>query len=259
MKRVLTSINEPLLPKEIADFIRGAEVYDSSCSPEARVYFIDKDCGYYLKRSKAGSLSYEAELDGYFHSLSLGPRVLSYSSGKCDFLLTEKLCGEDLTYEKYLSEPKKLATLLGSTLRALHEINPIDCPRKNRLEEYIKAVGDNHRLGLYDPSYSPKRFPSAEAAYREFLNAKNALSTEVLIHGDYCLPNIILNGWELSGFIDLGASGIADRHIDVFWGAWTLNFNLKTDSYRDAFYDAYGRDKIDKDLVEIIGIAECFA
>ena len=38
------------LPRELENFINGAAVYDSSCSPEARVYFIDKDGGYYLKR-----------------------------------------------------------------------------------------------------------------------------------------------------------------------------------------------------------------
>ena len=34
-------------PAVLHDYIEGARVYDSSCSPEARVYFIDS--GYYLK------------------------------------------------------------------------------------------------------------------------------------------------------------------------------------------------------------------
>lgn len=31
----------------------GAPVFDCSCSPEARVYFIDRDGGYFLKNSRA--------------------------------------------------------------------------------------------------------------------------------------------------------------------------------------------------------------
>ena len=51
------------LPKDISHFISGADVYDSSCSPEARVYFIDKENGYFLKCAKAGVLEKEAAKD----------------------------------------------------------------------------------------------------------------------------------------------------------------------------------------------------
>lgn len=43
-----------------------------------------------------------------------------------------------------------------------------------------------------------------------------------------------------------------------FWGAWTLNFNLKTDKYRNRFFDAYGRDKVDESKLEILAAAEVF-
>ena len=68
----------------------------------------------------------------------------------------------------------------------------------------------------------------------------------------------MLVDWRLSGFIDLGAGGVADRHIDLFWGAWTLGFNLGTDKYRARFFDAYGRDKIDPDKIRVVAAAEVF-
>jgi aminoglycoside 3'-phosphotransferase II len=37
----------------------------------------------------------------------------------------------------------------------------------------------------------------------------------VLIHGDYCLPNVVIADWALSGFIDLGRCGVADRYHDL--------------------------------------------
>jgi len=259
MKMTPTAVDTSLFPEDIKKFMRGADIYDSSCSPEARVYFIDKDEGYFLKCASRSSLKREAELDGYFHTLGLGPRVLLYTSSCKDFLLTERVRGEDLTDKKYLSEPRKLAETLGRTLRNLHEVCPAACPVQNRTEEYIKTVGENFRRGLFDTTFARVKFNSPDDAYRIFLDGKDALKSDVLIHGDYCLPNIVMKDWQLSSFIDLGCAGVADRHIDIFWGAWTLNFNLSTDEWRGTFYDAYGRDKIDTDLVELIGIAECFA
>ena len=84
------------------------------------------------------------------------------------------------------------------------------------------------------------------------------LKSDTLIHGDYCLPNIMLDNWRFSGFIDLGNGGRGDRHIDIFWGAWTLEFNLKTDEYRQRFFDAYGRDLIDVEALRVVGAAETF-
>ena len=72
MKRVILKELPPNIPNEFQRFIQGADVYDSSCSPEARVYFIDKDGGYYLKTCGAGTLKREAEMTAYFHKKGIG-------------------------------------------------------------------------------------------------------------------------------------------------------------------------------------------
>ena len=51
---------------------------------------------------------------------------------------------------------------------------------------------------------------------------------------------------------------MGDRHIDLFWGVWSLFFNLKTDAWGDRFLDVYGRDKIDKDILAAIAAFEVF-
>ena len=68
----------------------------------------------------------------------------------------------------------------------------------------------------------------------------------------------MLDDWKFSGFIDLGNGGVGDRHIDLFWGAWTLFYNLKTDAYCDRFLDAYGRDKIEEEMLRAIAAFEVF-
>ena len=84
------------------------------------------------------------------------------------------------------------------------------------------------------------------------------MKTDTLLHGDYCLPNIMLDNWQFSGFIDLDGAGVGDRHIDLFWGVWTLQFNLKTNRYGQRFLDVYGRDCIDMDLLSAIPYFEAF-
>ena len=256
MKRTPITAIPVALDRELELLVRGAKIYDSSSSPEARVYFIEKDRGYYLKVAAAGTLEREAEMATYFRSLSLGAEVLHFATHNGhDLFLTARLAGEDCTHEDFLAQPKWLSDTIATELRKLHEINPASCPIKDRTAEYIKTVEKNYSLGKFDPEFG---FADMEKAYSIFKNGKDSLKCDTLLHGDYCLPNIMLKNRKLSGFIDLGSGGIGDRHIDLFWGAWTLNFNLKTDKYRERFFDAYGRDLVDPELIKVIAAAEGF-
>ena len=248
-------------PDDIRRFVGRSPLFDSSCSPEARVYFINKDAGYYLKRAAEGALAREAQMNAYFHSKALAPEVLKYATvdGR-DWLLSAAAKGEDLTHSDYLSHPKRLAARLGEMLRDLHETDYTGCPVMNRTAEYLAYADKNYHAGTYDKSAFPDSFGyrSAEEAYEALEKGRAYLKADTLIHGDYCLPNVMLDGWKRHTFIDLGNAGVGDRHIDLFWGAWTLWFNLKNNDYRDTFLDAYGRDMIDTELLRVVAAAEVF-
>ena len=249
------------LPSEFAHFMQGARVYDSSCSPEARVYFIEKDDGYYLKTCGKGTLQREAEMTSYFRSKGIGAEVLSYySAGESDWMLTAAVTGEDCTYREYLDDPKRLCDTVAERLRRLHELDFSDCPVQDRNSEYLSLAERNYRTGNYDRTAFPDSFGyrNAEEAYRVLEQGKASFCADVLLHGDYCLPNILLDDWRFSGFIDVGNGGVGDRHIDLFWGIWTLWFNLKTDRYAGRFLDAYGRDKINTEMLRMVAAAEVF-
>lgn len=260
MKRTLITPDLGSIPEEFHSFFKDTPVYDSSCSPEARVLFIDKDGGYFLKSAPAGSLRNEAILDEYFHKKGLSSAVLAYRSLERDWLLTERVRGEDCTLGQYLDDPKRLCDTTAILLRALHETDAADCPVQNRMETYLATAARNYQNGLYDASLFPDGvgFSCADEAWRTLEESKRLFEQNTLLHGDYCLPNILLDDWRFSGFIDLGNGGVGDRHVDLFWGAWTLRFNLKTDAYRKRFFDAYGRDKIDPARLRAVAAAEVF-
>ncbi len=261
MKKTFIKKFDVALPSEIMKLCEGARIYDSSCSEAARVYFIDRDNGYYLKTAKSGSLKREAEMTAYFQGKGLGACVLSYQNdGTSDWMLTERVMGEDCTHEIYKADPRRLCDLLATELRRLHETDASDCPIQDRMSGYIALAEENYRTDNFSKEHFPDNFGyrTAEEAYAALQSGKNELKNEVLLHGDYCFPNVMLDSWRLSGFIDLGNGGIGDRHVDLFWGAWSLGFNLGTDEYRERFFDAYGRDMVDEEKLKTIAAAEVF-
>ncbi len=248
-------------PREILRLAEGARIFDSSCSEAARVWFVDREGGFYLKRAARGSLETEAKMTEYFHKKGLGARVLNYLDDEnYDWMLTEAVRGEDCTHESCKSDPKRLCDLLAHELRALHSLDASDCPVKDRMSGYIALAEQNYRTGNYSTEHFPDNFGyrTADEAFEALQRGKSSLKNEVLLHGDYCFPNVMLDNWRLSGFIDVGNGGLGDRHVDLFWGAWSLGFNLGTDEYRERFFDAYGRELIDEERLRTVAAAEVF-
>lgn len=64
-------------------------------------------------------------------------------------------------------------------------------------------------------------------------------SGNVLIHGDYCLPNVLTVDGRLSGLVDVGRAGLGDPRDDLAAGVWSLHYNFGH-GYASEFLDAYG-------------------
>ena len=249
------------IPERLLPLFLNAPVWDSSCSPEARVLYIEREGGLYLKSADAGTLLREAEMTRFFHARRMGTEVLDHftENGK-DWLLTAAVRGEDLTHEFYTNEPARLCDVFAERLRLLHECPTDGCPVPDHTAEYLARAAQNYKEGNYDASLFPDNwgYTSAEEAWGVLEKKGHLLEKNTLLHGDYCLPNVMFDGWAFSSFIDVGNGGIGDRHVDLFWGAWTLSFNLHTDAYRDRFFDAYGRDLVDEEKLRIVAAAEVF-
>jgi len=258
MKHTLVTPELSRFPETFHPLLTGCRVFDSSCSQQAQVWFLERDGGLYLKRSPRGTLTREAAMTRFFHEKGLAAEVLAYESGQEDWLLTAAVPGEDCTHREYRDDPRRLSALLGEQLRQLHSLPWEGCPVPDHTARYLARTDENFQKGVFDPQSVGASFPSPEAAMDAVTAGRHLLQTDTLLHGDYCLPNIILDNWRFSGFIDLDQAGVGDRHVDLFWGVWTLQFNLHTDIWGDRFLDAYGRDVIDDDVLHLISAAEVF-
>lgn len=269
------SINLQNYPAPFHSILQGGDLFDSSCSAEAQVIFIDQEEGYFLKSAPAGKLKRESDMMHYFYQKGLSGQVVTYLPGpKKDWMLTVKIPGEDATTEKYLENPKKLCELLAQRLALLHLEDHAHCPVSNHTQQYLDWTQENKNKGMFDPAYLYDQLipPNAPAVWDYIVANKGALKTDTLLHGDYCLPNVIFDQWQFSGFIDLDRGGVGDRHVDIYWGRWTLDYNLRyilkrntlaetavfQQRFIDAYQDVYGKDKVDHDMLRLIGAIETF-
>jgi aminoglycoside phosphotransferase len=70
----------------------------------------------------------------------------------------------------------------------------------------------------------------------------------VLIHGDYCLPNVLVDERRLTGLVDVGKSGLGDPGDDLAAGLWTLHYNFGH-GYGRQFLESYGAPEMtDREL-----------
>lgn len=252
-----------MLPNWLSPELAHAPMFDSSSSPEAQVTFIDTEDGFFLKRATAGALERKNAMTTYFHKLGLTSEVLRYERGTAngyDWLLKRRLHGEDCTSARYMEQPKRLVDIMAEQLARLHATTTDGCPDPDHTTRYLARAEEGWDIGRADPSFYTTIFGEAtlEDIHRIIVERGKELSTDTLLHGDYCLPNIILDDWRFSGFIDLDSGGVGDRHVDVFWALWTLRFNLHTTQWNNRFLDAYERTNINLDMMPLIAAIEVF-
>ena len=184
----------------------------------------------FLKIAPAGKLERAAALQEYFHKLGLSAPLVAYDrDDERDYLLVEAVRGRSGI--EVLDRPEWLAETLGRAVRALHEMDARDCP---------VADVNGQALALYERETG-----------HAFSGDASVLRQDALLHGDCCLPNVFFDEKGFSGFIDLGEGGLGDRHFDLYWAMWSLEYNLKTDAYSGRFLDAYGRDAVDAARLDV--------
>lgn len=75
----------------------------------------------------------------------------------------------------------------------------------------------------------------------ELISVKNPESIgKVFVHGDFCLPNILVYRNKVSGFIDTSQSGLGDPWVDYAWCIWSFEYNLGTNEYTNDLLETLG-------------------
>lgn len=141
------------------------------------------------------------------------------SKGK-SYLLMSKCPGQMACSHEYMQDPAALCRLLADGLKRLWSIDISDCPSDQRLSRKLAMARYNVEHGLVDlDNVQPDTFGENgfqnPTALLQWLYENQPEEEPVLSHGDYCLPNIFGSSGEVTGYIDLGRTGIADKWCDI--------------------------------------------
>ena len=157
------------------------------------------------------------------------------------YMLTSEVPGNDASDERWLADPAHIVALLAEGLQLIHCQPIAGCPFDQRLHTELARAAANVAAGAVDASdFDEERVGRSAASLLDELHATRPSDEElVLIHGDCCFPNVVIDGWALSGFIDLGRCGVADRYHDLAQAERSVRRNLG-ERWVAPFFAAYG-------------------
>ena len=149
------------------------------------------------------------------------PCVLGFEQdAEMEYLLMTRVPGKMACDKSYLNQPDLLLKLLAEAIHLLWQTDISDCPQSRSLDGELAHARYSLENGLVDFSrcepetFGPGGFESPEKLLRWLEDNKPPLEA-AFSHGDCCLPNILFDGNRVSGFIDLGDAGIADKWRDL--------------------------------------------
>lgn len=255
--------NRDLIPFEIRELI-GDEQVSFKFENTAKTFFIhSKDSsGKYLKVQKVGSTeTLEIQAKRLFwlqHKLPV-PNVIDYGvKGEYEYLVTLALPGFEASNDIFKTDIDHIIRLLAHGLKRIHDIPIDDCPYDNSFGRLMKVIQYNIKHGIIDTHGLQRKF--GDVNLEELLDEVKVYSKDlnedlVFTHGDYSLPNIIINNGEISGFIDLGNCGIADRYYDLAVAEKSIIRNCGIENIK-LFYDEYGLESVDHEKIRFYQIVE---
>jgi aminoglycoside phosphotransferase (APT) family kinase protein len=167
--------------------------------------------------------------------------VDSGEMGGLQFMITEWLDGEALP-PKLLRDPDLApgrARLMADCARALTGIHRIPLHDGLGLEQTDRLAAYRQWLDVID---EPR--PVLEFAYRWLVRNRPPPGPPVVVHGDFRLGNLLVDGAGLQAVLDWELAHIGDRHEDLAWPtirAWRFDRYRQPGTFPepDAWLEAY--------------------
>ena len=135
---------------------------------------------------------------------------------------------------------------LGKALKQIHQVNIENCPFNKYSPEQLLSNFLVKLDSIY-PEIQDNYKDETKESIIKFMK-ENIPNDKVLTHGDYSMPNILINNGEIS-FIDLGELGISTKYLDIYYFMKSLKINKKEEIFQD-FLNGYGLEKINNNYIK---------
>ena len=243
------------LPADVAEIVGNGilsrDTVGCSASPVFRVQGLAGGANAYLKILAAvedDDLRRERDVLEWLASRLPVPRVLHFSQeSQTQHLLMTEAPGSSAADELQATEAAQVISQLAEALRAVHDVDISACPFDMRLDVKLAEARARIDSGLVDEGdfEGVNMGRSAMDIYHELIATRPDYEELVFTHGDYCLPNIMLKDGAVSGFLDLGRAGVADRYTDLALAARSIRHNMGDERLVNLFFHAYGLGEVD--------------
>lgn len=188
------------------------------------------------------------------------PEVLYYDRDESnEYLLLSEVAGLNASDKAYETMLPQLMEQLAVGIKAVHAVDVTDCPFNRTLGKVLEEARRRTEQGLVDEEDfdEERQGLGAAALYQQLLDSRPQEEELVFTHGDYCLPNIILDNGKFSGLIDWGRAGIADKYQDLALAVRSIAHNFG-ERHVSAFLEAYGLHEADKAKLEYYKLLDEF-
>jgi kanamycin kinase/aminoglycoside 3'-phosphotransferase-3 len=223
----------PYIPEDMKTLIQGHtfEADSIGCS-DSNVLIFDNDLVLKVERKRDESDGEYQMMQWLQKKLPVPHIVNFYTNGQTNFLLMTRLNGKMACDLDIITDRQNMARLLAKGLKKLWQVDIKDCPRTINLDYKLERALDNIDNNDVDmdnvepETFAANGFNNPMSLY-EYLNSNRPTEEYVLIHGDYCLPNVFFDNNEVSGYLDLGYCGIGDKWQDIALAVRSLRHYLE--------------------------------
>jgi len=208
------------LPKTISRKIAGQKWNcDRTGMSDSTILLFDEMVLKIEKTSR--SSKHERTLLGWLDGKLPVPKIIkAETQNGYSFLLMSKLSGEMSCSDNSLQNIENTVKALANGLKMMWQIDITNCPCSNVVSEKLIQAKYNIENDLVDTyNFEPETigyegFSGISELY-DYLDQNRPTEDIVFSHGDFCLPNVFISGCDVTGFIDWGNGGLADRWQDI--------------------------------------------
>lgn len=172
-----------------------------------------------------------AMMDWLKNKVSAPECLCDISENGMNYLLMSKIGGKMSCDDEFMNDPELLIHILAGAMKMLWSTDISGCPVENDLSTVLRQAEHRVEHGLVDiddaepETFGKDGFKNPEELFR-WLYENKPEEDFVLSHGDFCLPNIFVDGGKFSGFVDIGRMGVADRYQDIALCLRSLRHNF---------------------------------
>lgn len=236
------------LPSNLANAISGYAWQQIDIGHSSAQVFrleAEKENSLYLKiDSRASKFSLRQEktkLEWLKNRLLVSEVLLFAEDETSEFLLLSEIPGVNASDDSLKNDIPRTIEQLASGLKIIHKLPIGNCPFDQRLNYKIEIAKEIMLNGLVEEEDfdEERQGRTTEGLFEELLATVPTDEDLVFTHGDYCVPNVILENGSLSGFVDWGSAGVADRYQDIALLTKSVWYNFGVD-WEKTVFEIYG-------------------